>query len=82
MAGNVEAVAGDMTQTDTEPLGDVLAKALEASEAQPRVYAQPRVSSITIERKAAAKPTEPSIFELAKGEDAARYIEARRASRR
>ena len=42
-----------MTQTDTEPLGDVLAKALEASEAQPRVYAQPRVSSITIERKAA-----------------------------
>jgi len=70
-----------MTQTDTEPLGDVLAKAL-ASEAQPRVYAQPRVSSITIERKAAAKPTEPSIFELAKGEDAARYIEARRASRR
>jgi hypothetical protein len=67
---------------DAEPLGEVLARALEASEARPRIYAQPQVSSITIERKAAAKPTEPSIFELAKGEDAARYIEARRASRR
>jgi len=67
-----------MTQTDTEPLGDVLAKALEASEAQPRVYAQPRVSSITIERKAAAKPTTPSLAELARSENAAGYIAARR----
>ena len=73
-----------MTQirADAEPLGEVLARALDQQEQQPRVYARPQVSSITIERKAAAKPTEPSIFELAKGEDAARYIEARRASRR
>ena len=81
MAGNSPSSAGDLMD-DAEPLGEVLARALEASEARPRIYAQPQVSSITIERKAAAKPTEPSIFELAKGEDAARYIEARRASRR
>ena len=33
---------------DAEPLGEVLARALEASEARPRIYAQPQVSSITI----------------------------------
>jgi hypothetical protein len=58
---------------DAEPLGEVLAKALDASEA--RVYAQPQVSSITLERKAA---TTPNLFTLAKSENAASYIAARR----
>ena len=61
-----------------EPLGDVLAKALEANEARPRVYAQPQVSSITIERKAAA-PTAPTLHELAKRDDATAFVKAWRA---
>jgi len=69
---------------DGLPLGDVLARALDAREAAAQAITPP---APTTQVTRASPPTKPSLFTLAKSENATSYIaqrrrDAERASRR